>query len=113
MVTRVMKVCDVCEQPTDHDTIRLGWDLRTYEIDLCDQHRTALISVVEEILDSARTLGAPPKSVDVPRKRPSREQASTAEVRRWAKKKGIKVNPRGRLSDDLFERYLEDRFRSS
>jgi hypothetical protein len=104
-----MKVCDVCGAPTDRDAIRVGWDLVTYEVDLCDDHAEALIEVVESILPSARRLGAPPTSAPLssPKPVPARERVSTSEVRAWAKKQGIQVSDRGRIPEEVFEQYLE------
>ncbi len=109
VATRVMKVCDVCGSPTDRDTIRFGWDLVTYEVDLCDTHAEALVEIVEPILKTSRRLGAPAKSVPVSPPRPitAKDQADTSTVRAWAKKQGIKVSDRGRIPDEVFEQYLQ------
>jgi hypothetical protein len=110
MATRVLQVCDVCGTPTDSETVRFGWGMTTYEADLCGEHAEELIGLMERMVLSARPLGAPASPVDVPRQPvPPRQQATTAEVRAWAKKKNIKVPDRGRLPDDLFEKYLSSR----
>jgi hypothetical protein len=110
MATRLLQVCDVCGTPTDSETIRFGWEMTTYEADLCEQHAEELVGLMERMILSARPLGAPAAPVNVPRPPvPARQQATTAEVRAWAKKKGIKVPDRGRLPDDLFETYVSAR----
>ena len=103
-------LCDICQSPNSVDTVRFGWNLVNYEIDLCPEHSEELSAVVERAIGSARRLGAPASSgrVSPPSSLPSRAQATTAEVRAWAKKNDIDVNPRGRLPDELFDRYLAE-----
>ena len=109
MATRVMTVCDVCGSPADGDTLRFGWSLTNYEIDLCETHREAVIDVMEMAATKGRRMGAPAQRVHVTTAAPKpREQVNTADVRTWAKRKRIKVNERGRLPDSIIERYLAD-----
>lgn len=103
-------VCDVCDKPGDVTTFRFGWALTNYEIDLCDEHREQLGDVMDTLVKHARHLGAKAKSVNVtPPPPPARDQASTAEVREWAKKNGITVSEKGRVPDEVFEQYLASR----
>lgn len=107
MAKRMLSVCDVCGGPTDLDTYRFGWDLKNYEVDLCDDHAEPLIEIMESLVKVSRKLGAGPRSVvvDPPPPRP-RDQVSTAEVRAWAKKHKIEVSERGRIPDEIFEQYV-------
>lgn len=107
MATEVLRVCDVCRAPTDEPVIRLGWDLVTYEIDLCPSHAEALVGSIEAILPRARRLGAPARSVDVPTAAaPAASQVPTAKVRAWAKKNGIEIAARGRVPEEVFTAYF-------
>lgn len=107
MAKKMLSVCDVCGGPTSEGPYRFGWDLTNYEIDLCEEHGIELVEVMENLLPHARRLGAKPTSIKVQAPAPSpRQQATTAEVRAWAKKNRIKVSDRGRIPDEIFERYL-------
>lgn len=107
MAREMVRVCDVCRAPADYDTVRLGWDLVTYEVDLCEEHGEALVGMVETILPRARRLGAPPTPVLVETKpAPARTQVPTAKVRAWAKQQGIEVSQRGRIPDEVFDAYF-------
>lgn len=107
MATRVLKVCDVCGTPTEEDTLRFGWLMSNYEIDLCSKHQEEVSSVMETAVSKARRLGAPALGVNLPPKPLSpRDQVPTTEVRAWAKANGIEVSDRGRVPDEIFEMYL-------
>lgn len=106
----VQSVCDLCQAQEAVDTFRFGWDFFNYEIDVCQQHADEVSEFMERMVQSGRRLGAPAKSVEVEGPPPlAREQVSTLEVRTWAKKNGIEVSERGRIPDELFERYLDAR----
>lgn len=107
-------VCDLCQKGEAVDTFRFGWDLTNYEIDLCQQHADEINEVMERMVSAGRRLGAPAKSVVVegPPLR-ARDQVSTMEVRKWAQKNGIEVSERGRVPDEVFERYLAAKMRGS
>lgn len=108
MATRMLSVCDICGAPTDRERIRLGWDLITYEADLCDEHGEALEQMVETVIYHGRRLGAPPTSFTPPApKSAPREQVDTAVVRAWARKQGITVSDRGRIPEEVYARYLQ------
>lgn len=107
MATTLMRVCDVCGSPADAETLRFGLSLVTYEIDLCAAHDEELTSVLERMAKAGRPLGSPPTSVQVPTAdRPVSADLDTATVRRWAKQQGITVSDRGRIPEEVFERYL-------
>lgn len=103
----VQSTCDECGLDGPIETFRFGWDLVTYEIDLCQEHAAELSEVMERLISSGRRLGSPAKSVNVAPPAPSpRDMATTAEVRAWARKKGMDVSEKGRVPDEVFEKYL-------
>lgn len=117
MATRLLRVCDVCEQPIEGESIRFGWGGGFYETDLCEKHGEELRSTMERYLRKARRLGAAPKSAPI-RSAPSaagtkrtrrRPTVSTKEVREWAAKEGIDVSERGRVPESLIAQFLEAR----
>lgn len=104
----MMRVCDVCDEPTSGDSVRFGWDGGFFETDLCDKHAEELGSLMERMVRTARRLGAPAtsKTPTAPRTRERRPSVSTKDVRAWAAKKGIEVSERGRLPESIIEQYL-------
>lgn len=110
MATTLMRVCDICGSPAQADTIRFGFMLVTYEIDLCPVHDEELATVLERMSKAGRALGAPPTPVLVEAApRPVSADLDTATVRAWAKKQGISVSDRGRIPEEVYERYLASR----
>lgn len=107
MATALMRVCDICGTPTDTPTLRFGWMLVTYEIDLCPTHDEELTSVMERMVAAGKPLGAPPRPV-VPEtpSRPLSQDLDTATVRKWARANDIDVSDRGRIPESVYERYL-------
>lgn len=103
----LQSVCDVCQEPAAVVTFRFGWMMSNYEIDLCPEHSDELNDTMERMVSGARRLGSPSRSVTVATPAPpARSQVSTPEVRAWAKKRGIEVSPKGRVADEVFEKYL-------
>lgn len=102
MATKLLRVCDVCESPTDRDLIRFGWGAAFYETDLCPKHGEELSSLIEKAIRTARRVGSEPvaPAVAVPATR-KRQRVDTAEVRAWAKSQGIEVSDKGRVPESL------------
>jgi len=106
----LQSVCDLCDSREVAGTFRFGWDLVNYEVDLCREHAEELTEMMERMVSAGRRLGSPAKSVSVPGPPPHpRDQVSTLEVRKWAQRNGIEVSERGRIPDELFERFLAAR----
>jgi hypothetical protein len=104
----IQSVCDLCQSSEAAGTFRFGWDLVNYEIDLCQQHAEELSEVMERTVSSARRLGTAARSVQVELPPPHpREMVTSLEVRAWAKENGFTVSERGRVPDELFEKYVE------
>lgn len=109
----VTRLCDICEQPVPERSVKFGWELANYEIDLCPRHANELAGALEPFIAAARRLGNPPRSFqpDRPAVR-ARDVVSTHVVRDWAKKTDRLVSERGRLPDSLFEEYLNERYKT-
>lgn len=117
-----MRVCDACGEPAQGDTIRFGWQSVFYESDVCEMHRTQLQTLMDQLVASARPMGStPPRGLrKAAEKKPSfvaptarrRRRFDTADVRAWARKKGIEVNDKGRLPESLIAKYLDQEVRS-
>jgi hypothetical protein len=104
-----MRICDVCEAPTNRDPVRLGWQSAFYEADLCEKHGGDLIDLIESFIPKARRLGADtsprPEALSAPS--PRRVKVDTKDVREWAKRNGIEVNEKGRVPEALIVQFTE------
>lgn len=109
MATRMMRVCDVCDAPASGESIRFGWGSSFYETDLCEQHSSDLVTLVERVIRSARRMGAgvssTPASISPTPVR--RARIDTKDVRAWAKAQGIEVNDKGRVPESLIQQYQD------
>jgi hypothetical protein len=90
------------------ETVSLGLDGVTYELDLNDEHAKQLREALAPYLEAGRRVGGgarrgPAKKAAAA---PSSKVDTTA-VREWAKKEGIEVSDRGRLSNDLLVKFQE------
>ncbi|HEU0130263.1 MAG TPA: Lsr2 family protein [Mycobacteriales bacterium] len=104
---QVMLVCDVCEGgKPGSETIPFAVDGSSYEIDLCDKHAKGLRDSVASYVGAARRASA---GGSRPRGRGGRGSAAdrqrTQEIRAWARKKGMQVSERGRLSSEIVAQY--------
>jgi hypothetical protein len=104
---QVTLVCDVHDGEVEgEETIQFGVDGRSYEIDVCAQHASALRDAYAPYIGAGRRL-----SSNQGRGGRSRQSASVqhgvdpAAVRAWARQSGIKVSERGRIGADVIERY--------
>jgi len=85
------------------ETVSFALDGTEYEIDLNNDHASELRSALERFTNAGRkTSGG--------RGRPAGRKASTSKtdthaVRMWALDNGFKVNARGRIQQDILEKY--------
>ncbi len=104
---QVMLVCDMCaDGKAGTDTIGFGIDGSNYEIDLCDKHAKGLRDAVSSYVGSARRASGGRRG----RRSSSRpggaaDRQRTQDIRAWARKKGLKVSERGRISADIVSQY--------
>ena len=88
------------------ETVKFSLDGVEYEIDLADKNATSLRESLARFVAAARRIGKTggrasgrgrgPATVD-------REQNKA--IREWAKRKGITISDRGRISQDVVDRY--------
>ena len=108
MATRtVIELIDDLDGSEATETVRFGLDGTEYEIDLAGQNAEALRSALTRFVDAGRreAVGKPTarKAPFVRRLAPA---ADTKAVRAWAAENGIAVNARGRVKEDIVERYV-------
>jgi hypothetical protein len=99
MSTQVTLLCDLGPENEGVSTHFLRWDDREFEIDLCEHHEAT--ATLAEIIQHARP-------VVTGRARGARE-LDLAEVRRWAKARGLKVGEAGAIAADVIQAYVDAR----
>jgi hypothetical protein len=83
-------------------TVFFGLDGKAYEIDLSAANASKLRAEMGPYLEGARKLGrvgAPPAHMTRTRSTSDRERS--AEIRTWARERGISVNDRGRIPQEI------------
>ncbi|MDJ0459323.1 Lsr2 family protein [Arthrobacter sp. NQ7] len=103
MATRtVIELIDDLDGSEATETLRFGLDGTDYEIDLAGQNAAALRGVLTRYAQAARKekVGRAAAVRQLP------PAADTKAVRAWAGANGIEVNPRGRIREDVVQRYL-------
>lgn len=86
-----------------NETITFGLDGSEYEIDLNEAHASELRSALERFANAGRRISGG-------RGRPAGRKAGgsgvdTKAVRMWALDNGLKVNTRGRIQQEILEKY--------
>ena len=101
---QVLLVCDICEgNKPGSVTLGFAMDGSSYEIDLCDKHAKAMKEAAAPYVAAARRVTA--SRGRGRRSSSGGDRQRTQEIRAWARKKGIKVSERGRLSSDIVAKY--------
>jgi hypothetical protein len=92
-------------------TVAFALEGENYEIDLSKRNADNLRRALRPYVESGRRAKRAPQSrVGKRTRRPASahtEDYDRAEVRAWAKSNRIKVAPRGRISNDVVERWRE------
>jgi nucleoid-associated protein Lsr2 len=108
MVQKV-QVSVICDLPhsgeTEGDeTVAFSFDGTAYEIDACTQHAKELREKVGPFVEHARRASAQGRG----RKRQQQAGAGrqqSAQIREWAKSRGLKVSERGRIPASIVAEY--------
>jgi hypothetical protein len=86
-------------------TVLFGLDGTQYEIDLSTDHAKELRTALARYIDAGRRVtGAARRARQNGRRSPA-NGISNAEVRAWAKARGLDVKERGRIPADLIAQY--------
>ncbi|HVF06396.1 MAG TPA: Lsr2 family protein [Frankiaceae bacterium] len=104
---QVLLTCDMeqGEKPAN-ETVAFAVDGSSYEIDLCEKHAKQFRDSVNSYVSAARRAavgGGTRRRAGGGANRRDRER--TQAIREWARKKGIKVSERGRLSAHVVAQY--------
>jgi nucleoid-associated protein Lsr2 len=101
----VTYACDYDKKEIPHGQERtraFGLDGQSYEIDLCKKHSDKLDEVLKRYKTYARkatTRGGRR------RRRTAAHRQRSAQIRAWAKDRGIPVSDRGRIPSDVINKY--------
>lgn len=92
------------------ETVKFGIDGTNYEIDLSDSNAHALRDALAQYVGVARKMGRASTVRGVaPRNRGASSATSDREqnraIREWAKRKGLEISDRGRISQEIVDRY--------
>jgi Lsr2 len=98
--TTVTLTCDICGGTKDTRTRSIALDGHTLEIDLCTKDNRSLDKVAQMFVPYARKVARHP----VARRTASTRQRS-ADVRDWARKQGFQVSDRGRIPEEVEQKY--------
>lgn len=103
MATRtVIQLIDDLDGSEATETIRFGLDGTEYEIDLAEQNAESLRGALTRFVEAGRKTGGATRR-QVTTVAPA---VDTKAIRLWAAENGIDVNSRGRIKDDVVQRYL-------
>jgi Lsr2 len=83
-------------------TTRITVDGEAWEIDLSPGNRERLMEDLGPYCRAGRRVREPGKH------RPKADRDRSARIREWAKERGIKVNPRGRIPAGVEEEYKKE-----
>jgi hypothetical protein len=102
---QVLLTCDLedAEKPAT-ETIGFAVDGTSYEVDLCDKHAKQFRDAFSTYVTAGRRVSSG-RGVGRRSSRANSDRERTQAIRTWARKKGIKVSERGRLSADIVAKY--------
>lgn len=99
----VVKLIDDLDGSEADTTVRFGLENVSYEIDLTNDHAQELRESLKKFVDAARKTGKSRRIQPTPL---PQSGPTPKEVRAWAQENNVPVNPRGRISSDVVEKYL-------
>ena len=96
MTTEIIRnVRDDIDGSTGAETIRFSIEGTSYEIDLTEGNRRKLHGALQPFIAKARVRGGSNGN----------GESDSAKIRKWAADNRIQVNPKGRIPDDVMEKY--------
>lgn len=103
---QVSVVCDLPhgKETEGQETVTFAYDGTAYEIDACTEHAKELRDKISPFVEHGRRVSAQGRG----RKRQSQAASSrqqSAQIREWAKSRGLKVNERGRIPASIVAEY--------
>ncbi|KAA9374469.1 Lsr2 family protein [Microbispora cellulosiformans] len=110
MAQKVILVDDLDHSEGD-DVARREFPLlnRTFAIDLCDENHKRLneaLAFVEEVLENAREVKQASRAKKAADASPRLRGHTLTDVREWAREQGLEVPARGKVPDEILERFV-------
>ncbi|MEN3536325.1 Lsr2 family protein [Microbispora sp. ZYX-F-249] len=110
MAQKVILVDDLDHSEGD-DVARREFPLlnRTFAIDLSDANQQRLseaLAFIEEVLENAREVKQASRSKKAADTSPRLRGYTLTDVREWAREQGLDVPPRGKMADEVIERFV-------
>lgn len=98
----VQVLCDVCESAEGATPIEFSVDRSSFEIDLCDKHRSEFSAAIGTFVAHARSAKGRATRLtgtasSPSRPGPRRESGEADAIRTWARANGFAVSDRGRI----------------
>jgi hypothetical protein len=91
------------------ETVSFGLDGKNYEIDLSSKNADKLRGALADYVAAARKAGGTPRGTAAsPAHRPAVDREQNQAIREWARRKGMKVNDRGRIPSEVIEAYHQE-----
>jgi hypothetical protein len=94
-------LCDKCGSQTENPALALGYQGRSYEMDLCDKCSAALDKLLVPFVGIARRLSR----VAAARSKKAAARPDSQVVRAWAQENGVEIPSRGRVPESVVAQY--------
>ena len=106
----VTLIDDVDGEAVADETVEFGLDGVSYEIDLSEDNAALLREQLESWVENARRVSGRKRVRQVaapaaPKSRVSVDREQSAAIREWARRNGLKVSARGRISAEVIDAY--------
>ncbi|CAM3463760.1 histone-like nucleoid-structuring protein Lsr2 [Tsukamurella hominis] len=105
----VTLVDDVDDTQTADETVEFGLDGVTYEIDLSSKNAAKLRESLKDWVANGRRISGRKqrggKAIAASTSRTPIDREQSAAIRAWARKSGLQVNERGRISQSVIDAY--------
>lgn len=106
MATRIITLLtDDLDGTEAEETVRFSLDGKQYEIDLSARNAQAMREALHPYKTAARRAATQRTAAPAPQR--TIIGPTQADVRRWAKAKGMNVSSHGRVSDELISQYKD------
>lgn len=100
----VVELIDDTDASRAAETVSFALDGVSYEIDLSEENAAALRSALAPWVESGRRAGGARKAAS----KASKGTSDAADIRVWARGKGIEVSERGRIPAEIRAQYLAE-----
>lgn len=97
----IMTLVDDLDGTEATETVRFGLENASFEIDLNEANAAQLRELLAPYKASARRVGGRVNKAPAA----SASGVDTKAVRRWAEENGVRVNPRGRIREDVVRQF--------